>query len=71
MGRLLDEDIRRLLDLQAELRILSNDLGLSQLVISVSPTESHSVTRIDGEMERLSIDVTNEGERLCMEYVRE
>ena len=71
MGRLLDEDIRRLVDIHADARKLADDLGLSQLVISANPMESHSTTRVDGEVERLNIDVTNEGERLCMEYVQE
>lgn len=71
MGRLLDEDIRRLVDIHADARKLADDLGLSQLVISANPMESHSTIRVDGEVERLNIDVTNEGERLCMEYVQE
>lgn len=71
MARLLDTDISRLVDLHREVRELADSLGLEQLVISANATESHSVSRLIGTIEKLNVDVEKDGERVCMEYVYE
>lgn len=69
MARLIDEDISKLIDLHTEIRNLAINLGLSQIVISASATESHSLTRLGDEVEHLDIDITEEGEDVHLKYV--